>query len=139
MENPIDHSIDLGFVNYVKHPENDQYVVFRFVDNARMTDFKAALTRDKIWFEDTIQEKNQKQHFLFAVHHTDFKKAQRINYAVEAKHKKPFIPFGFLRWTVISIAAFVMTLAIIGYCKQQRKLDEANSLLNKVDSTITRP
>jgi hypothetical protein len=125
MENPVDHTIDLGFVNYVQHPENKQYVVFRFADLERAATFKAELEEHKIWFEKDNEEKRGKNYTLFAIHNTDFKKAEKINYSVEGKHKKPIIPFRFLRVFLISLTAFVMTLTLMGYCQAQKKLEQS--------------
>ena len=35
VDNPIDTGIDLGFVNFIKHPSDPSYVVFRFKDEKR--------------------------------------------------------------------------------------------------------
>ena len=123
MENPVDHTIDLGFVNYVQHPENKNYVVFRFVDAERAKSFKGELKAKEIWFEDSISERKGKDHFLIAVHHSDFKAVQGINFKVEAMHKKPFIPFKWFRYFIMLVSAVIMGMAIIGYCEQQKKLE----------------
>jgi hypothetical protein len=126
MENPVDHTIDLGFVNYVQHPENKKYIVFRFADNNRAESFESLLVEGKIWFEKGEETKRNKPYFMFAVHQTDFKKAERINYDVEAKHKKPIIPFKALRWSLLLFSFTVVILATVGYCKAQNKLAESN-------------
>ena len=72
MENPVDHTVDLGLVNYVKHPENP-------------------------------------------------------NYVVEARFKKPFIPFPIFRWALILFSVSVVVLAVLGYCEAQRKLESYES------------
>ena len=93
MENPVDHTIDLGLVNYVQHPSNPQYIVYRFADKNRADSFKTELVNQKIWFEENTEPKRSKEYTLFGIHKGDFKKTESINYRVEAKHKKPFIPF----------------------------------------------
>ncbi len=125
MENPVDHTIDLGFVNYVQHPENKNYVVFRFADSNRAESFETTLKDQKIWFEKGEEQKRNKPYFMFAVHHSDFKKVEQINYDVEAKHKKPIIPFKGLRWSLFVFSLFVMILATVGYCKAQNKIHES--------------
>lgn len=122
MDNPVDHSIDLGFVNYVQHPSNPQYVVYRFKDEGRAKSFEAELVENKIWFEYSTDQKNNKPYYLFGIHKNDFKKTQAINYKVEGIHKKPFIPFKGLRLIVMTIGFGLILLAIIGYCKQQEKI-----------------
>ncbi len=126
MENPIDHTIDLGFVNYVQHPENKNYVVFRFADVERAKSFELELVELKIWFEKGEEDKKGKLYTLFGIRNQDFKKAEQINYRVEAKHKKRIIPHSGLRWVIIGLSSIVMMLTLIGYCKAQNRLAEAN-------------
>jgi len=132
MDNPVDHTIiDLGLVNYVQHPTNKNYIVYRFAHKEKAISFEEELTKNKIWFEKSISKKRSRDFFLFGVHKNDYNKTQEINFAVEAKHKKPFIPFRFLRWFLMLFSAIVMTIAILGYCNQQNKLNEVNNQLNE--------
>jgi hypothetical protein len=131
MENPIDNSIDLGFVNYVQHPENKQYVVFRFADTNRSKSFEECLNEEKIWFEKGDEEKRGRKYELYAVHQSDYNKAQKLNYKVEGLHKKPIIPFAILRWSLMIFSAFVMTLAIIGYVKGKKHLNQESQKIEK--------
>jgi hypothetical protein len=133
MENPVDHTIDLGFVNYVQHPENSSYIVFRFHDLNRAESFEALLVEQSIWFEKGEEEKRGTMVQLYGIHKNDFKKAEKMNYQVEGKHKKPIIPWKGLRYFLLIFSFTVLTLAIIGYCKQQEKLrsfEETNQSLN---------
>ncbi len=136
MENPVDHSIDLGLVNYVKHPTNPNYIVFRFVDENRANSFEKALSDNDIWFEKGDEEKRGRTYILFGIHKNDYQKVEKINFLVEADHKKPFIPFKIFRYSVLLISAIAMTLAIIGYCKHQKKLQ---SLDNPTQTVNSRP
>ena len=127
MDNPVDHTvIDLGLVNYVQHPTNPNYIVYRFADIDRANSFEVALTEQSIWFEKSSEPKRGKEYFLFGIHKGDYKKTESINYRVEAKHKKPFIPFKILRYSVMTISAIIMLLAILGYCNRQKVLDSVN-------------
>ncbi len=126
MENPIDNIVDLGLVNYVAHPENKRFIVFRFADTNRADSFEEMLKDADIWFERGQEDKRGQQYTLFGINNRDFKRAEKFNYIVEAKHKNRFIPLGWLRWTVIALSAGIMTLTLIGYCKAQKTLDEAN-------------
>ena len=133
MDNPIDHPIDLGLVNYTKHPNNPDYVVFRFPDIDRANSFEEYLTNEKIWFEKSSEAHKQRTYYLFGLHKTDFKRAERINLSVEGKHKKPFIPIAGIRWFIVLFGMSMLTLAIVGYCKQQQKLalyDDNGVLIN---------
>jgi hypothetical protein len=126
MESPIDHIVDLGLVNYVPHPENKNYIVFRFADLERAKSFEKCLNEEKIWFERGEEEKRSRTIYLFGVHNRDFNKAQKLNFKVEGMHKKPIIPFKALRWSLIVFAGIIMTLTLVGYCQAQKTLEEAN-------------
>jgi hypothetical protein len=134
MDNPLDHPLDLGLVNYTKHPSNSEYVVFRFPDIDRANSFEEYLTKEKIWFERSSEERKQRTYFLFGLHKTDFKRAERLNVVVEGRHKKPLIPIAGLRWFVVLFGMAALTLALVGYCKQQQKLalyDDSGTLINE--------
>ncbi len=137
MDNPVDQTlIDLGLVNFVQHPTNKNYIVYRFADKTKAEAFENELTKNKIWFEKSISKKRSRDFFLFGVHKNDYKKTQQINFDVEAKHKKPFIPFRFLRWFLLIFSAIVMTITILGYCNQQKKLQQVNmNLIEKSETT----
>lgn len=135
MENPLDSKIDLGLVNYVRHPENQNYIVFRFKDSNRAISFEEELNSAKIWFEKGEEIGATKTFTLFGIHKNDYTKVEKINYLVEAKHKKPLIPWSVFRYTLIIISTIAMTLALIGYCDAQKKL----SRINKSNTTIVLP
>jgi len=115
MDNPIDHSIDLGFVNYVQHPQNSKYVVFRFRDINRAKSFELELKKQNLWFEKNTTESKGKNYHLFGIHQNDFKKVQQINYRVEAIHKKRIIPGKYFRIFILVFGLGSLTMAIIGY------------------------
>ena len=127
MENPVDHTLDLGLVNYVQHPSNPSYIVYRFPDKERAASFEIELKNNSIWFEKDEENKRGKVYTLFGVHKNDFKVTEQINFKVEAKHKKPFIPFKGFRFIVLFIGLGLLLLSVIGYCKQQQKLSSYNS------------
>ena len=127
MENPVDHTLDWGLVNYVQHPSNPSYIVYRFPDKERAASFEIELKNNSIWFEKDEENKRGKVYTLFGVHKNDFKVTEQINFKVEAKHKKPFIPFKGFRFIVLFIGLGLLLLSVIGYCKQQEKLSSYNS------------
>lgn len=136
MDNPVDNIVDLGLVNYVKHPSNPDYVVYRFGDQLRADSFAEALEEAGIEFERDEEVKKTVTIYLFGIHKRDYKKTVRINFMVEAKHKKPLIPGKVFRYLFLLIMATIMTLAIIGFYKQQEVLashNESNSTLNSSD------
>lgn len=127
MENPVDHTLDLGLVNYVQHPSNPSYIVYRFPDKERAASFEIELKNNSIWFEKDEENKRGKVYTLYGVHKNDFKVTEQINFKVEAKHKKPFIPFKGFRFIVLFIGLGLLLISVIGYCKQQEKLSSYNS------------
>lgn len=130
MDNPVDHTLDLGLVNYVQHPDNPNYIVYRFADEERANAFEGELIAQKIWYEKGEEMKRTRNFTLYGVHKNDFKKVQQINYMVEGKYKKPFIPFAFFRWALILFSFTVVLLAMLGYCDAQRKLEAYDSSVN---------
>ena len=134
MDNPVDHIVDLGLVNYVKHPTNPDYIIYRFADEDRADSFEAALTKEEIWFEKDADKKHTAKYILFGIHKRDFNRASQLNYEVEAKHKKPFIPFKAFRYFMLLFSAVAITLAIIGYCEQQKELSLHNNPDHSVNS-----
>lgn len=135
MDNPVDHPIDLGLVNYSRHPENSEYVVYRFADEHRAGSFEAALKENNIPYESDTHEKKQVTYYLFGIHKNYYKKTEKINYQVEGKHRKPFIPYAGFRWFLILASGVVMTVAILGYCKSQEKLRSYDETPASVNST----
>ncbi len=128
MENPIEH-LDLGFVNFTKHPTNPSFVVYRFSDDNRAASFRELLIKEKIEFEEDKEEKKEYTLTLFAVHKKYYKRTMKINYAVEAKHKKPLIPIKWLRWAFVLFGIGILLLSILSYCKHMEHLKEQNELL----------
>lgn len=126
MENPVDHTVDLGLVNYVKHPTNPDYIVYRFAFEDRAAAFEKRLQEKDIWFEKTTEQRKQRTYTLFGIHKNDYKQAQKINFEVEGKFKKPFLPYKGFRYFMLLLSATMIILAIIGYCKAQNKLASYN-------------
>lgn len=135
IDNPVDNIVDLGLVNYVQHPTNNNYIVYRFADPQRAASFEKELIAANIWFEKDSEQKRQKEYILFGVHKNDFKTTDKINFKVEGMHKKPLIPFKGFRYFIVLLGLGLLALAIIGYCKQQEKL----SLYNKDGYSIKKP
>jgi len=73
------------------------------------------LKEQKIWFEESQDQKRQLLVYLFGLHHTDYNKAQKINITVVAKHKKFLIPGKFFRWFIVLFGLTMIILAAIGY------------------------
>ena len=123
MENPIEH-LDLGLVNFTKHPSNPDYVVYRFTNEEKANSFRRELEEQKIAFEEDTENKKQVFYTLFAVHKKFYKQTMRMNFKVEGKHKKPLIPFFTLRWFVLLFGLSILLLSILSYYKHMEHLNE---------------
>ncbi|MCH1480480.1 MAG: hypothetical protein L7U23_10320 [Crocinitomicaceae bacterium] len=123
MENPIEH-LDLGLVNFTKHPSNPDYVVYRFTNEEKANSFRRELEEQKIAFEEDTEDKKQVSYTLFAVHKKFYKQTMRMNFKVEGKHKKPLIPFFTLRWFVLLFGLSILLLSILSYYKHMEHLNE---------------
>jgi len=122
MDNPVDQNLDLGLVNYTQHPSNPNYIVYRFSDENRASSFEQELNNQNIWFEKGESKKQDNIYILYAIHKKNYKKTEKINFLIEAKHKKPLIPFKILRYFVLFFGLSILTLATIGYCKSKEKI-----------------
>lgn len=143
MDNRVEHLTDLGLVNYVQHPKDPNYVVFRFADSDRADDFERILKDKGIWYERSQESGRMRMFYLFGIHYRDFKTVQSINFAVEAKHRSFLIRNGVLRWFIVLFTVGLCTLAIVGYCKnpervQQIKSSSTNSAVDKLNPQLTR-
>jgi hypothetical protein len=115
MDPGVENIIDLGLVNYVRHPTNPNFIVFRFADKKRADQFEEALTEHKIWFEKGEEQGRTKFFYLYGVRSRDYKKVQAINFSVEGKHRKFIIANKFLRWGLVVFFIGVCSFAFIGY------------------------
>ena len=99
-------------------------MVYRFTDVNRANHFRELLNENKIEFQEDTQEKKQQTYTLFAIHQKNYKKTMKMNYEVEKKHKKPIIPFRFLRWAVVLFGMGILFLSIVSYYKHMEHLKE---------------
>lgn len=123
MAGQVEHITDLGLVNYIQHPTNPKYIVFRFAHIERANAFEEALKIHGIWFEKDEQQGKKRMFYLFGVHRNDYTKVQQINFNVEAKHRSFLIKNKFFRYFLLLFVFGVIGLAIAGYCTRQKFLD----------------
>lgn len=116
MDSPLDNIVDLGLVNYVRHPSNPDYIVFRFADQARADDFERSLKERKIWFERGKEERKQRTYHLFGIRNRDFNAASQINYAVEGRNRKFLIDNKIVRWALVIFGMAALIFAVFGFC-----------------------
>lgn len=128
MDSKVENIIDLGLVNYVRHPSNPSYVVFRFADKVRADDFEKTLKSNKIWFEKGQEDTRGKTYFLYGVHNKDFTKVEKINFDVEGRNRNFIIGNKFFRWALVLFSMGVMMLATVGYCSRPDLLGEKTEI-----------
>lgn len=110
MDSKVENIIDLGLVNYVRHPSNPNYIVFRFANKIKADDFEKTLTVSKIWFEKGQEDTRGKTYFLYGIHNRDYSKVERINYDVEGRNRTFLISNKFFRWALVLFSMGVMIL-----------------------------
>lgn len=127
MDSKVENIVDLGLVNYVRHPSDPNYIVYRFADIKRASDFEKELEAQNIWFEKDQENTRGKTYTLFGVHKKHFEKVQRINFLVEAANRKFLIHNKIFRYTLLLISISAVVLAFVGYCSRP---DLADSVLS---------
>lgn len=132
MNNPLDHQMDLGLVNYVRHPENENYIVYRFSELNRSKAFEEELNKLNIWFEKAFEETKTQKMILFCVHKKDFIQTQKLNFLIESGNKKRMIPSKSLRFGLFSFSSLIIIFAVFGYCQNNKK----DTSLNKSESSV---
>ena len=128
MDSKVENIIDLGLVNYVRHPSDPNYVVFRFADRKRADDFEKSLSEKKIWFERAEENTRNKTYILFGIHNRDHSAVERINYEVEGRNRNFIIGNKLMRWTLIVFTLGVIVLASVGYCTRPTLEDKLQEI-----------
>jgi hypothetical protein len=130
MAGEVENIIDLGLVNYVRHPSDPNYVVFRFADKIRADQFEIELTNKKIWFERGEEQSKVKLYYLFGVKKRDFNTVQSINFTVEGNNRTFLMPNRYFRWAVLLFSIGMVSLAIIGYCKRSEVIELTDEIID---------
>ena len=118
MEDKLDIGLDIGFVNYKKHPSDQNYIVFRFKELKMADFFRRRLEEEKIWFEEGEETlKNGNDVIMFGVHKSDYNRVQKINYETHGKLRKPFIADKALRYTLMTLLFALIGFAIFAIIK----------------------
>ena len=128
MDSKVENIIDLGLVNYVRHPSDPNYVVFRFADRKRADDFEKSLTEKKIWFERAEEDTRNKTYILFGIHNRDHSAVEKINFAVEGRNRGFIIGNKLLRWTLLLFTISLIVLASVGYCSRPSLEDKLQEI-----------
>jgi hypothetical protein len=111
-----------GLVNYREHPTEKNYMVFNFNSQPEAEMFGNILKREVIWFEMAEEDTGIGKTFLFAVKSADMDRAQRANFEVTGKFKKPMIRNAVLRYGLIIFFLGILAIGIVGYVKNDGKM-----------------
>lgn len=134
MDSGVEHLTDLGLVNYVQHPTNPDYIVFRFADITRAETFERRLIEQGIWFEKGEETPRTRTFYLYGIYKRDYNKVQQINFETEAAHRNFLIKNNFFRYFILIFMGIVIGLAILGYCRKQHILEEKTKEIEQVYS-----
>lgn len=123
-----------GLVNYRRHPENPNYMVFGFNTEKEAVIFESELLKTKTWFEKDQEETDTGLIYLFAVAESSMDEANLANATVTKAMKVPMVKNKFLRYGVIIFVLLLAVFALIGYVKNKNRIQE-NENAGQVDST----
>jgi hypothetical protein len=117
-----------GLVNFRRHPEDKNYIVFNFNTVEEADLFESELEKHKIWFEKTTERVsengfNYETVYLFAVREGNLDEVTRANAKVHATFKKPIFQNKLLRYALLLVFAALIAVAIIGYVKNPPKTE----------------
>jgi hypothetical protein len=101
----------LNLTNYDDHPEDPNWIVFRFPDPGMAEEFRVAVAAAGLQHEvDT----NGGPPFMVGVKQRHREQAVRLNYQVLGRHREPFIGDRLLRWVVLGFVGLLLALAVAG-------------------------
>ena len=87
--------------------------VFFFTQKEHADYFKELLTEKKIAYEFEIDKESG--NLYFGIENRYFSVVKKLNFLVFARYRKPFIESRIFKYTLISVTAFIIILALIGY------------------------
>ncbi|HOZ40249.1 MAG: hypothetical protein IPO05_12405 [Flavobacteriales bacterium] len=102
----------LNITNYDDHPEDPNWIVFRFGRSDLSVEFRSELDKVGIAYQS---DGASEPPFLVAVKQRHRELAVRANYLVLGRHRSPFLADGILRWLVLIGVGALVTLALVGY------------------------
>lgn len=116
-----------GLINYRRHPENPNYIVFGFNSEREATIFETELNKTKTWFEKDSEPTDDGIIYLFAVLESSMNEANLANGAVKRHTREPMFKNILLRYSLIIFILLLSALALIGYVKNSDKRSEKSS------------
>ena len=115
----------LGLINYRRHPENKNYIVFGFNTVEEAEIFERELNRTKTWFEKDTERVDDGIVYLFAITESTLDEATRANGVVKSHTRDPLFKNIFVRFALILFLLGILTLGIIGYVKNPNKVNQS--------------
>ena len=106
----------IDLTNYSEHPTQPTWLVFRYPTLRHAKDMVEELGKVGVRHEADLEEGPP---FMVGVKKTDRALAEKLNYTVLGKHRKPFIPNKALRWVIILITVGILALAVAGLWLQE--------------------
>lgn len=119
-----------GLVNYRRHPENPNYIVFGFNSEAEALVFEAELNRYKTRFEKDVEGNV----YLYAIAESSMDEANKANAAVTIAFKDPLVKNKLLRYSLLILIGILLVIGIVGYVKNPQKVQNQIEQ-NHTDST----
>ena len=106
----------IDLTNYSDHPEQPNWLVFRYGERATLEEMEAALKEQAIPYECDREEGPP---YLLAVRKGHRSKVVRLNYAVLGRDRPRFIENSLLRGIVFGLVLLLVALAVIGGMLQE--------------------
>ncbi len=119
-----------GLVNYRRHPENPNYIVFGFNSEAEALVFEAELNKYKTRFEKDVEGNV----YLYAIAESSMDEANKANAAVTVAFKEPLVKNKILRYSLLILIAVLLVIGIVGYVKNPQKVQKEVEQ-NQLDTT----
>ncbi len=115
-----------GLINYRRHPENPNYIVFGFNSEREAEIFETELNKTKTWFEKDTEPTDEGLVYLFAVSESSMNEANLANGMVKRHTHEPMFKNILIRYSLIIFIVLLSILALIGYVKNSEKQSEKN-------------
>tara|TARA_R110002050_G_scaffold297339_2_gene458652 strand:- start:63919 stop:64263 length:345 start_codon:yes stop_codon:yes gene_type:complete len=107
----------LDFTNWREHPTDNRYNIFFFKSQEESDFFKNIMTTNKIWFESYSDLDEPTYRYYFAVNKINTSEVIHLNNRTIGEYRAPFISNIWVRYGLVIMMFTVMTLAIIGFIK----------------------
>jgi len=101
----------IDLTNYSEHPTQPGWLVFRYPTAEHAREMMSQLNAAGI---DAQADLIEGPPYMVGVRKSYSSRAERFNYIVLGKYRKPFVPNSILRWGIILFTLIILALAIGG-------------------------